>query len=145
MSDTPKSDCLVKLANDLPTTAMERLALMDGLKELERELAAMTKERDHAMGVIGDCRDLLCDALPYMNQPASVMIRELVKQRDEANARAAAMAAQRDRLAEALDCCAVALRVAGKRHDEDRGTSGFFDVEIDKAEQAIAAVKGGEK
>jgi len=32
--------------------------------------------------------------------------------------------------------------MASSRHDEDRGTTGFFDREIDIIEKALAAVKG---
>jgi hypothetical protein len=47
---------------------------------------------------------------------------------------------QRDRLAVALDTAAVALRLASKRHDEDRNTTGFFDAEIDQCEQALQSL-----
>jgi hypothetical protein len=47
---------------------------------------------------------------------------------------------QRDRLVEALDTAAVALRLASKRHDEDRDTTGFFDAEIDQCEQALQSL-----
>jgi hypothetical protein len=78
--------------------------------------------------------------------------RELAEAREQRNALAKGFDAaqqailelgkQRDTLTEALDTAAISLRMASSRHDEDRGTTGFFDREIDLIEKALAAVKG---
>ena len=41
-------------------------------------------------------------------------------------------------LLDAIDGALCALRLASKRHDEDRGTTGMFDLEIDRLEQESA-------
>ena len=73
MSATPRAYALARQAGELPTFNMERVALVLGLKELERELADARESKDR------------------ISKRAEAIRCELV-----------AMERQRDRLAEAL-------------------------------------------
>lgn len=89
----------------------------------------LIRRQEEILGPLGPINDFrLAELLSHALQlPAELRIEHLTKQRDI--------------LADALHTAAIALRVAASRHDEDRGTTGFFDREISIVDKALTFVE----